>query len=538
MAGAPPPKRQALAGPSDLPVDGRRSPGVRDGSGSPPPRVTLENAVSRLSPSLTARFGCEIEVPRVFVEPAPPRGTVLLERPGWKLEVDDAGEGKADLEFVTEPLGSEREVRAVVAEMTTVAESMRQRALQGDVSFPLREVAPDAMQDCNVRVEDARFAARLQATYGVGLSDVSMAMDELLGPKQAADIHGSTAAAAARYREATGDELSANARAFVDLVNMYLARAQPRFTGNGTVHTYFRMMARSDFCSMYEKLLDDADRQALKKLLLPQDGHALPMLMQALGMSDADRRVFSKPYLLADKDPANKADGPTVRDWLKSIVEGRADGSFKKDLMSPPPGYALHTGELAVDYGMGAMGVDERQQLALFEIRGAPYRPNLVPMNGQLGRAVRNELSHASQHNPELGSERPAAAQSKKYDLLQQSEFLYRQLLTMQQRLADVSSQFHPNDWRYLERSLASQLGSLNANREKVEERGNSPWAPGLAQSMGDVGAVMSGILEAGRSCNDFGAIATWLPRLDDAMAAYERQLWEAGRKRAEPGSD
>ena len=117
-------------------------------------------------------------------------------------------------------------------------------------------------------------------------------------------------------------------------------------------------MARSDFCAAFSRLLAPDEQEAVRTLLMAPEGlpKGVPMMMAALHMNDPEQRVFAKPYHLADRNPNHRQAGPTVKDWLASIIEGRREGPLQKDLLSPPIGYPLHGGNPSTDYGMGAMG--------------------------------------------------------------------------------------------------------------------------------------------------------------------------------------
>ena len=172
------------------------SPGSNRPRTPPPPAA--------FSPSLDAKFGLEIEIPSVDVSTdaggeALRRGTVLLERPHWKLECDHVGGGRHDLEFVTNPLAGDDEVRAAIGEITALTAALRVRALAGDMTVRLQDVVGDAKIDAVLRLNDPHLPGRLQATYGVGLAHLGMLIDELLPARQAETIHRNTQKVADLY---------------------------------------------------------------------------------------------------------------------------------------------------------------------------------------------------------------------------------------------------------------------------------------------------------------------------------------------------
>jgi hypothetical protein len=531
-ASPPPAKRQRLV-PGELQVLKRAG---TSGPGTNRPRAQLPPAA--LSPPVDAKFGLEIEIPSVDVSTdagggALRRGSVLLERPHWKLECDHVGGGRHDLEFVTDPLASEDEVRAAIREITTLTAALRTRALAGDMTVRLNDVVDDAKVDAVLRLDDAHLPGRLQATYGVGLDHLGMLIDELLPRKQAAEIHTNTGTVADFYAARTGVPLPPKARAFIQLINMYLARAQSTLPADGTVHIFFRAMARSDFCAAYARLLSPDEQDAVRALLVaPEDlPDEVPMMMAALHMRDPAQRVFARPYHRADRDPDHRQAGPTIKDWLASIVEGRREGLLHKDLLSPPPGYPLHGRDPSTDYGMGAMGVDERNGLMLFEIRGAPYRPQHVPMNGQLARAAANELAHAARHNPALKTSTRGPVASAKYDALRKADEAYVGLRNAAATMAARAAALDARGWKYVGKHFESQLTRLATARTAIAARARSSWAPALGQAMDDLLQAAHGVLRTGNGGKPQDLVASLEP-FQAALARYEDLLWQAGARR------
>ena len=528
-ASPPPPAKRQRPVPGALQALQRPAP---SSPGTNRPRAQLPPAA--FSPSLDARFGLEIEIPSVDVSTGAGsevlrRGTVLLERPRWKLECDHVGGGRHDLEFVTDPLAGEDDVRAAIREITTVTAAIRARALAGDMTVRLQDVVADAKVDAVLRLNDPHLPGRLQATYGVGLEHVGMLIDELLPTKQAAEIHANTGTVADFYAARAGAPLPPKARAFVQLINMYLARAQAKLPADGTVHIFFRAMARSDFCAAFSKLLAPGDREAVRALLVAPEG--VPMMMEALGMRDPAQRVFARPYHRADRNPGHRQAGPTVRDWLASIVEGRREGPLHKDLLSPPAGYPLHSGDLSVDYGMGAMGVDERNGLMLFEIRGAPYRPHHVTMNGQLARAADQELARAGRHNPALATTMRGPVASAKYDALRAADEAYAGLRDTAGTIEARAGSLNPLGWKYLGRAFGSRLAALETAGTAIAARTRSSWAPRLARAMDELQRSAHKVLQAGNDGKP-RELAANLEPFKAALAQCEDLLWQAGARR------
>lgn len=488
----------------------------------------MVTAHQRLSPSITAKFGIEIEIPSIRVDPAYPRGTVLLERSKWKLETDSLGPGESDLEFVFDPTANQAELSKGLKEITALIQAIRTQAMAGR-SVSLMSVSPDARLEATLNVNDLRFGARLQCTYGVALKDLKQSIDELLPVAQATNIARDTTKIAESHHAKTAESLSDNALNFIRLINLYLIRAKSRRSTDGsTVHTYFRMMVRSDFSSIYDKLLSETDRLTIKSLLIASSDNSVPPFMQALSL-EADRPVFARPYW--DKTRKSLMAGPIVKDWLASIVDGRGEGAYKKDLLSPPAGYALHTGDLSKDYGMGAMGVDEKQGLVLFEIRGAPYRPENISMNGQIEKAVSREFLKASQFNETL--EQTAELKQvtgAKYEALGQWEVLYDNIHTIDNTLERLSKTLSEKDWKYIQPNIRDALSKLGEFRRQLlttkDKRNNA-----FVASMDVLNAAVIELGRAGEPWHGRTKIFAEIPEFRTALSTFEVELWNAGSR-------
>ncbi|CDR06880.1 predicted protein [Streptomyces iranensis] len=376
-----------------------------------------------LSPRLTAKVGFELELPGVTV-PFYARGVVLFRGKGWRLETDtpdDPPYTRSNLEFVLDPASDMRQAEDALRQIIAVVGSMRTMATAApDRRFQLSDLfaavpgldPAGVVQDATVTAGNLRFKAVLQATYGTGLEDLADTANDLLVPQEAERLQQRVSEVEEFFAREHGRPLSPRAQGFLRLIVLYLERGgakhgmfRARLVRRHVV-TAFRLMTRSDFCSIHDGLLDDDDRRDIDALLLPRSGQDMPDLMRALGHSPADR-VFREPY--EDKDNSLN-EGPTRIDWLHSIVHGRGEGPFKKDLLSPPPGFPLHTGDLDKDFGMGAMGVDAENGRLLFEARGTPYRPASLPLNGIVLPVMAREFAAAMSHNPALTRDDTAAA--------------------------------------------------------------------------------------------------------------------------------
>lgn len=518
--------REPAGAPSALPQAGVSS------------ELTSRREALPLSPPLTAKFGCEIEVGGVRVSApegaSPPRrGTVLLERPLWKLETDNVPDGH-DLEVVFKPLSGEQQVEAAMREIVGLFRRLREQALASDDrTVALRAIASDAKGDYRLAVHDVGLSATLQATCGVRLQDLDQAIQDIL-PNRAPKVRADTEAVEKAYEQAHGSALPPGARQFISLVNLYVACAQQQKLGGrtSTAHADFRMMSRSDFCAIHDRLLGPADREAVKAVLTASAEQPLPLFMRSQGMHDATKPVFANGYNLQNRSEGRHP-GPTLKEWLQSIIDGRGEGVYKKDLLSPPVGYALHTGDLSKDYSMGAMGVDEAQGHLLVELRGAPYRPRNIPMNGQIVRAVRNELGRAAALNPGLEVKTPGAVHSAKFKVLNDADTVLRELRNLTAGAQAQLARTGEAGGRFFQKAMRSGIQRLGDLDNTLSQRTKSDWAPALRAVIDQLRALGAVVLDAtavGASNQDLG---DRLQEFSRTLATFERCLWEAGGKRS-----
>jgi hypothetical protein len=494
-------------------VAGLRGPEVHRPGGAAVPQ--------KPAPRLTAKVGFELEVSGVSVHPSQPKGTVLLRGSGWRLETD-MSKGVSNLEWVIDPLASPEEVEKAADEVIALSSRMREAALVDPSSeISLAGLCPEAEVACTLKVDDLRFGAHLQSTQGVRLADLSTAIDALYEPEDAQRIERDVDRVLAAHARAGHPPLSKNAEGFVRLLCMYQGRA----TGGNrtsTAHAYFRMMARSDFCSIHDQLLEADEQEAVQKLILPQPGGGLPLFMEALKL-DEDAMVFDKPYVtgkLGVMEP-----GPRVRDWLESIVEGRNHGEFKKDLLSPPQGFGTHQGRsqneggAAKDYGMGALGVHKSGGLGLvlFEIRGARDRPDKIPMNAQLKRTLLREYARAQGFNPAL----PAAATPTDSDNVLHQACEHAELVM--ECLSRLSRSLHRPGAMVMESRIEMLSWHLEKCKEVVLEHPDEEISVALVPRIAELERTLKGVFTSTGQVDPAG-----LPAFDRAVDDFEQVSWRA----------
>ena len=384
---------------------------------------------------------------------------------------------------------------------------------------------------CQLSIATPHLTGCVQATYGIPLEKIPETLESLLDKHQTKRIEELTEFVGLDYHLFTGQRLTPACRGFVQLIVAYLERANTQAISKTafTVHAYFRLMSRSDFCSMFEQLLTDEEKQAMRYLLLPvkQGPKAIPPLMMSIQRPHANTRVFAKPYLSYSNGPDtwySSHTGPTVKAWLASIVEGRGEGHFKKDLMSPPQGYPLHTGNLDIDYGMGAMGVDAVNRLVLFEVRGAPYREKNIPLNGQLLRFAEQEMSYAVERNPTLNQGREIKRASAKRTLLKHArnaQYALEMMRQLQTHFVHVNAK---QGMPKLRSSVIKMEENLSRIASELQARKPTVWASALATNL----QAVADLSRAYRAAKTVDEKMLNTAQLDTLLSQTKDLIWQS----------
>ncbi|HEX2208202.1 MAG TPA: DUF4157 domain-containing protein [Longimicrobium sp.] len=228
-----------------------------------------------------------------------------------------------------------------------------------------------------VQIVDSTWKAKIQASEGIALSRYGSLMQEhelpvfkgIVGPT--VDALFTSAIQAARAKDPAVDESRfANLKGFLQLVASYIVRGQLVDLTGGVTKAGFRLMARTNFASMYKNLLS-AEEQAVFRTLVgdparPADN---PLLAALEGPIDAERPSRGLPALTfsrstrffvrkAGSNPAKATLGPAVYDWLLNMTRG-------KDLLSGP-GISDAMGAKTVETQPGTKAFRHAQ----FEVRG------------------------------------------------------------------------------------------------------------------------------------------------------------------------
>jgi hypothetical protein len=130
-----------------------------------------------------------------------------------------------------------------------------------------------------------------------------------------------------------------------------------RINANDGPKTALNVMFRTDFHAMYGLLSSGVEKASFTAWCQQHPARRRRLLPNGYNSGDAIQR-----------------EGPTVAAWLKSVVRP-VRGDAGKDKMSPPPGFARHTGNHPIKYGMGKLGLDGQTHHVIAECR-ALFRGN------------------------------------------------------------------------------------------------------------------------------------------------------------------
>lgn len=289
------------------------------------------------------------------------------------------GDSGYHLEFVTAPYDNWPALQQAIRDAEGVADDLERRAQQSrDKEVTVGTAEGFEEDNISMKIGDANFAASVQSTEGVELSNISGLINEHLSKhREATTIHNNANDVIDQARRQLNiglqDTVDPSVFGLIKAIVMYVNRAQAHDgTSKDGPKAGFRLMARTDFRSMY-KALDDSQRLQFKAVLFGKgnarnaDAQNNP-ITQGTGVN-LDQRLFKYGYKdEGSQAPQRRIVGPILRDWLASIATA-ASGT---DGLSPPPGYTPHSqlqrADTKLRYGMGAMKMDNN--LALFEMRG------------------------------------------------------------------------------------------------------------------------------------------------------------------------
>ncbi|MDO5968971.1 DUF4157 domain-containing protein [Flavivirga aquimarina] len=298
------------------------------------------------------------------------RKFIVYENDQFSLEADT----KEDVEFVTKPFSKKSDVLGAVGAAAEMAADIV-AGKNGDKKYEFVK-GGNVKNDATIEVNDDLFRASAQSTEGVRLENLGELIDEHIGRRKAITrTSRNTADEVLEENNLTlTDHLQRKIHGLIQYMALYVLQVKNRTDENlkndDGPKAYFRLMARSDFNTMFRSIANDNDfgrypRQKEVKVTLVRD-LVKEKLPGELDLGLDDYIFYSGSYKEARDDPMrDRNKGPKLGDWINSIFTTE----IAKDMMSPPPGYTAHA-DLPPEYryGMGAYGMDEDK--ALVEMRG------------------------------------------------------------------------------------------------------------------------------------------------------------------------
>lgn len=302
------------------------------------------------------------------------RKDVAYDGGDFRLEADSG----YHLEFVTEPFDNWPELGDAIQRAVDLADFLVAEVDDDTNNVTVGKENNFEENNISMHIADPTFRASPQSTEGVRLGDLEGMITEHLAERGVAtainqNTHNLVNDARVRTHIAAEAAVDRTVLGLIRAIVMYIHRARAhRGRSKDGPKAGFRLMARTDFRSMYQSLSDTQKTQF--NAILFGAGNAATADSQNNPISAStgvalDANLFRRGYQDEGSAAAQRAvAGPTLRNWLGSIATVDAG----KDILPPPPGYTPHSDLEGDDakfrYGMGAMGMDDN--LALFEMRG------------------------------------------------------------------------------------------------------------------------------------------------------------------------
>lgn len=485
----------------------------RQRSLSPDPPAALR----RTSPWVESKFGVEMETAEILLEPGGARHSLISDLPHTLVEIDKQFVSrKSDCEFISKASRSLTDLLQHGHEVVSMVDDIRHAAFskgsnlvtpaeagvtavlgQENQAFKLNHVAPQG---------------RLQSTLPLQLENLGRLLPHR---KNGADVQRKVEQRSALVnqrlaRACSPLDIPPNVQHFAKLIIYYMTEAEQKLFANGTEHGNFHFMFRTDFRTRY--LNFSREERALIRVLLqrPGDGRE-PLMLRALDMKGSTR-FFKYGYKPRHNEVLR---GPKIQTVFDSILDGREDGRFEKDALSPCPGREPHTGDRRVDYPMGAWGLDGPNDAMLVEIRGRVGRNSNVLLNSHYLTALKMEMKFARELEPEiLGSPDDIIVSQHELDWAERSYAPIRQLADLMKYL-----QNHPVD--HNKRELKNVGLKEVARFGKVfEERGWGYRYPDVQEALAVLDRRMSRVRKT--KGTDYSYVPVY-----DAITKLMTELWD-----------
>jgi hypothetical protein len=212
-----------------------------------------------------------------------------------------------------------------------------------------REKPLGATEELEVEIVDSSWTADIQSSEGMALEHYESLLTQHESPTLVTDTISHADALLKIANAGNSAAKNGKLRNFLLIVTNYVLRGQ-RVSVKGTYSkANFLLMNRTNFASIYSKLLSSAERQMFAALVTKK------LILKELGLT-ASTRFFKDGY-----GEKTHFDGPTVNSWLQGIVGG-------KDLLAAgqSPGLSASMGRYKVE----TLATQKDRWLVKFEVRG------------------------------------------------------------------------------------------------------------------------------------------------------------------------
>jgi hypothetical protein len=272
-------------------------------------------------------------------------GFVEFETPKWFRDWAELEERLQEAVDITRAMNAQRGTPREVRERA-VLDKIRQQpgALGKVVEWPaalstahLTRLRADKRR-LLVQIVDDTWKARIQASEAIPLAKYGSLLRRHERPEitgiavDAGDALFAAAMRAARRRNPAIDESRfANLKGFLQLVSTYIARGQVLAAEGKPAKFSFRLMARSNFGSMYQQLLSSQERALFRSMVSDPADPILTELQPLVNDARARRTLppitLTRATLFFSKkvgtDPGEATFGPEIHKWLTGITKGR-----------------------------------------------------------------------------------------------------------------------------------------------------------------------------------------------------------------------
>ncbi len=158
----------------------------------------------------------------------------------------------------------------------------------------------------------------------------------------------------------------ANLKGFLQLIANYIWRGYRSSQRGEASKATFRILARSDFASMYRTILNKEEKELFKSFANNKSS-SMDKFIDKISKTIGGNATMSKDMTFFRVPVGTKTseDGPIIEDWIKSMVE-MGDKDKGKDTLSTWPNMSAAQGAKTVSDEAG----DKDYKLAQFEMRG------------------------------------------------------------------------------------------------------------------------------------------------------------------------